>query len=122
MRANLRTRCAVVVNDAGQYSVWPASWPVPPGWRTVGVRGGEADCLDWIDRHWTDVRPAAGAATAEVEQQPERPGPVSGAAETQGIIAAGTGPHRLDGTATVPDLIERAAARYPERPAVTDGT
>ena len=47
----------VVVNDEGQYSVWPAHRPTPGGWRAVGVRGTRDECLAHIRVVWTDMRP-----------------------------------------------------------------
>ena len=47
----------VVVNDEEQYSIWPADRDLPPGWRTDGFTGREADCLAHIDEVWTDMRP-----------------------------------------------------------------
>jgi uncharacterized protein YbdZ (MbtH family) len=47
----------VLINEEGQYSLWPAFLDVPLGWRTVGPRGGRKTCLDWIDENWTDMRP-----------------------------------------------------------------
>jgi len=47
----------VVVNHEEQYSVWPADREPPSGWRTVGVPGSEEECLGWIEREWTDLRP-----------------------------------------------------------------
>jgi MbtH protein len=47
----------VVVNDEEQYSIWPSDRPVPAGWQTVGEPRPEEACLDWIETHWTDMRP-----------------------------------------------------------------
>ncbi|MFJ9348186.1 MbtH family protein [Streptomyces sp. NPDC101237] len=47
----------VVVNDEEQYSVWAADRSIPQGWRAVGVSGPKEDCLDHIERTWTDMRP-----------------------------------------------------------------
>ena len=47
----------VVVNDAGQYSIWPAGQQVPNGWKLVGKRGSQQECLDYIAEVWTDVPP-----------------------------------------------------------------
>jgi MbtH protein/glycopeptidolipid biosynthesis protein len=47
----------VLVNDEEQHSLWPAFADVPAGWR---VAHGEADrvaCLEFIEQHWTDIRP-----------------------------------------------------------------
>jgi MbtH protein len=49
----------VLVNQEGQYSLWPAFRAAPEGWRAVGPRGARQDCLDWIEAHWTDMRPAS---------------------------------------------------------------
>ncbi|MCS0600869.1 MbtH family NRPS accessory protein [Streptomyces sp. LP11] len=47
----------VVVNGEEQYSVWAADRDVPQGWRAIGVSGAKEDCLDHIERVWTDMRP-----------------------------------------------------------------
>ncbi|MDQ1081781.1 MbtH family protein [Pseudoroseomonas cervicalis] len=47
----------VVVNDEGQHSIWPSYKPMPAGWQEVGQRGSKAECLDWIDANWQDMRP-----------------------------------------------------------------
>jgi len=30
---------------------------IPAGWRDVGKEGSKAECLAFIDRAWTDMRP-----------------------------------------------------------------
>ncbi|MEU9049296.1 MbtH family protein [Streptomyces sp. NPDC048384] len=47
----------VLVNDEGQHSLWPDFAPVPEGWSSVHGPGGRAACLEYIERHWTDMRP-----------------------------------------------------------------
>jgi MbtH protein len=47
----------VVVNDEEQYSTWPENRDIPPGWRPLDKRGTKDECLDWIERTWTDMRP-----------------------------------------------------------------
>lgn len=49
----------VVVNAEAQYSLWPAFADVPAGWTVVLPATGRAECLDHIERHWTDLRPAS---------------------------------------------------------------
>ncbi|MEV7007417.1 MbtH family protein [Streptosporangium sp. NPDC051022] len=52
-------RFLVLVNDEGQHSLWPAFIDVPAGWT---VRHGDADrqeCLDFVEEHWTDMRPTS---------------------------------------------------------------
>lgn len=48
---------AVVVNHEEQYSIWRVGRPVPLGWREVGHVGTKASCLEYIEEHWTDMRP-----------------------------------------------------------------
>lgn len=52
-------RYLVLMNDEEQYSLWPAGKTVPPGWRAVAPEGTEQECLDYVDRTWTDMRPAS---------------------------------------------------------------
>ena len=47
----------VVVNHEDHHSIWPASRPIPGGWRDTGVTGSRQSCLDHIERAWTDQRP-----------------------------------------------------------------
>ena len=47
----------VVVNDEEQYSIWPVERDNPPGWRDAGQTGTKAECLAYIERVWTDMRP-----------------------------------------------------------------
>ena len=51
------TVCEVVVNDEEQYSILPAVRPLPHGWRKVGTSGPKAECLAFVERVWTDMRP-----------------------------------------------------------------
>ena len=47
----------VVMNDEEQYSIWFADREPPAGWRAVGKAGPKDECLDYIERVWTDMRP-----------------------------------------------------------------
>ena len=47
----------VVLNDEEQFSIWPDAREVPAGWRLEGTRGSREDCLEHIERTWTDMRP-----------------------------------------------------------------
>jgi len=49
----------VLVNEEGQHSLWPAFRQPPEGWSAVGPRGARQLCIDWIELHWTDIRPAS---------------------------------------------------------------
>jgi MbtH protein len=50
---------SALVNAEGQYSLWPSFAPVPPGWTVAFGVGTRAECLDFIERSWADLRPAA---------------------------------------------------------------
>ncbi len=47
----------VVMNHEEQYSIWQADRDVPLGWSLAGFRGPKEDCLAYIERVWTDMRP-----------------------------------------------------------------
>lgn len=47
----------VLVNQEEQHSLWPAHIAVPDGWRTVHGATDRQSCLDYVDEHWTDLRP-----------------------------------------------------------------
>ena len=49
----------VLVNDEGQYSLWPSAQPVPQGWTREGPIGPKEECLRYVDEHWLDMRPAS---------------------------------------------------------------
>lgn len=50
-------RHVVVVNGEQQYSIWPHGRGLPHGWQPAGFEGPRADCLAYIARTWTDMRP-----------------------------------------------------------------
>jgi MbtH protein len=47
----------VLRNGEGQYSLWPDYIEVPAGWHQVFGGAGRQECLDHIEREWTDMRP-----------------------------------------------------------------
>jgi MbtH protein len=47
----------VLVNDEEQYSLWLAELAIPGGWRSTGQVGLKQECLDYVRRVWTDLRP-----------------------------------------------------------------
>ncbi len=47
----------VLVNDEEQYSLWLAELAIPGGWRGTGQVGSKQECLDYVRRVWTDLRP-----------------------------------------------------------------
>ncbi|WP_082171371.1 amino acid adenylation domain-containing protein [Micromonospora sp. RV43] len=89
----LEERYHVVRNDAGQYSVWPASVETPQGWHRHGEAGSREECLTVVDGIWTDLRPTA---------TPARPG--------EPALPA-----------TLVESFRRTVAALPDQPAVTYG-
>lgn len=47
----------VLVNAEGQHSLWPAAITVPRGWTVIHGATGREDCLEYVKRNWTDMRP-----------------------------------------------------------------
>jgi MbtH protein len=47
----------VVINHEEQYSIWPLDRDNPLGWQDAGVSGTKGECLDYIDKVWTDITP-----------------------------------------------------------------
>jgi len=47
----------VLVNAEGQHSLWPSFIAVPQGWTIIHKSDTRAACLDFINKHWTDMRP-----------------------------------------------------------------
>jgi MbtH protein len=46
-----------LINDEGQYSLWPAFADVPGGWTVAHGEDTRQACLDFIEENWTDMRP-----------------------------------------------------------------
>jgi len=61
-------RYIVVKNHEEQYSLWPASKPLPLGWNNGGKSGSRAECLDYIEQVWTDMRPLSLRRQMEAER------------------------------------------------------
>lgn len=47
----------VVINHEEQYSIWPVERENPLGWRDEGKHGQRSECLAYIEKAWTDMRP-----------------------------------------------------------------
>jgi MbtH protein len=56
-----------LVNDEGQYSLWPAFTDRPLGWAAVFGEGSRVACLKFIEENWTDMRPKS--LIREMEEQ-----------------------------------------------------
>lgn len=46
-----------LINDEGQYSLWPTFADVPDGWTVAHNADSRTACLEFIEREWTDMRP-----------------------------------------------------------------
>lgn len=47
----------VVINHEEQYSIWPVDRENALGWKNTGFSGTKQECLEHIDKVWTDMRP-----------------------------------------------------------------
>ncbi|GAA4932564.1 MbtH protein [Nonomuraea thailandensis] len=52
----------VLVNEERQHSLWPEHIEMPPGWEVALGASDRPTCLDYIERTWTDMRPAGLSA------------------------------------------------------------
>jgi uncharacterized protein YbdZ (MbtH family) len=46
-----------LINDEGQYSLWPTFAQVPAGWTAVHGPATRKEALEHIETHWSDMRP-----------------------------------------------------------------
>jgi MbtH protein len=65
-------RFLVLVNDEGQHSLWPSFADIPEGWRAVHGPDEREACLNYVEQHWTDLRPNS-LAVAMAEDAVKRP-------------------------------------------------
>lgn len=47
----------VLINDEAQHSIWPVSVNVPDGWEKAFGPSRKPECLAYVDKNWTDMRP-----------------------------------------------------------------
>lgn len=47
----------VLVNDEGQYSLWPVFAEIPAGWTSTFGPESRNSCLQYVEQHWVDMRP-----------------------------------------------------------------
>ncbi|MEW2615259.1 MbtH family protein [Streptomyces sp. NPDC047880] len=57
-------RFLVLVNDEDQHSLWPSFAEVPGGWKIAFAENTREACLEYVETHWTDLRPRS-LATAQ---------------------------------------------------------
>jgi MbtH protein len=70
----------VLINNEGQYSLWPIFVDVPPGWTKAYGEKSRSECMRFIEENWTDMRPRSlvrameSADSAAQGPQPEAAG------------------------------------------------
>ncbi|MFJ8238872.1 MbtH family protein [Bacillus tropicus] len=47
----------VLINEEGQYSLWPAFLDVPIGWNVVCEEASRQSCLEYVEYNWKDLNP-----------------------------------------------------------------
>jgi MbtH protein len=63
----------VVVNHEMQYSIWPKSRENALGWDDEGKVGLKQECLEYIDKVWTDMRPLSlQKSMAKIDQEKQK--------------------------------------------------
>jgi MbtH protein len=65
----------VLINEEAQYSLWPSFIEVPRGWKVVHPADSRQACLDYVNQHWTDMRPKSlvDAMTSDAEKVSNSP-------------------------------------------------
>lgn len=77
----------VLVNDEGQHSLWPVFADVPDGWQVIFGEDGRQECLDFIEKSWTDMRPKSLIKAME-QDAAQRGGSAGGGGAANGKSAA----------------------------------
>jgi MbtH protein len=85
----------VLVNEEGQYSLWPTFADLPGGWAVSHGPDQRDACLDHVRENWRDMRPRSLAARMDGEAAAARSatgaGPATATATGAGATGTGTG-------------------------------
>ncbi|PPK63648.1 MbtH family protein [Actinokineospora auranticolor] len=57
-----------LVNDEGQYSLWPTFLEVPAGWTVAFGPDSRAAVLAYVEDTWTDMRPRSLAERMDADR------------------------------------------------------
>ncbi|MER7703698.1 amino acid adenylation domain-containing protein [Kitasatospora sp. NPDC097605] len=106
-------RHAVLVNEDGQYAIWPGDLTVPGGWRTVFGPAPHEECRRHVDRAWRPAGLGVGHGAGTDGARTDGAGTPGTGAGTPG---AGTGL----AARTVHGLVRARAAHDPRALAVLD--
>jgi uncharacterized protein YbdZ (MbtH family) len=60
----------VIVNREAHHSLWPAIVDVPAGWYVAHGEASRQECLEFIDRNWTDMSWPGPTARGQYGSQP----------------------------------------------------
>jgi MbtH protein len=74
-------RYLVLINSEGQHSLWPVFVDVPEGWDVIFGEDGRQECLDFIEKNWTDMRPNSLIEAMEEDARQRANGIKEGGAE-----------------------------------------
>ena len=55
----------VLVNEEGQYSLWPVFAGIPAGWTVVHGKADRRSCVDYVTDNWTGPRPKSLIAATD---------------------------------------------------------
>ncbi|MDF7759296.1 MbtH family protein [Kosakonia cowanii] len=47
----------VLVNQENQHALWPEFIQIPDGWEPTFGPAARAECLQYIEQNWTDIKP-----------------------------------------------------------------
>jgi MbtH protein len=59
-----------LINDEGQYSLWPTFAEIPAGWTAVHGPDSREAVLEHIETNWSDMRPRS--LVVEMEREARR--------------------------------------------------
>jgi MbtH protein len=62
----------VLKNNEGQHSIWPQFAAIPAGWTSVFGPESRQACVDFVEQHWIDMRPASLIAAMEGSARDEQ--------------------------------------------------
>ncbi len=56
---NEESHYVVLINEEGQYSLWPVSIDIPNGWNKEYGPRVKGECQQYIEQNWQDMRPTS---------------------------------------------------------------
>jgi MbtH protein len=59
------SRFLVLVNNEGQYCIWPVFADVPAGWTVAHPEDSRQGALEFVEGRWTDMRPQSLVSQGE---------------------------------------------------------